>query len=180
MQGLDPTEPTKEALQEVICKVFSHLRLREAERLFLLLAFNISFDGHNLTPRRASGEIYFLHVFRQFICAAFLMSRHQVLSIKMLAAILLHGTVEDATKAGSTRLLAKTTIHLILQDEDVEYMVMCLTKKASPKEERRAYLKRVLSVDVWEVLELNPLTQTITSSPYRRCQRKSSWRKSLK
>lgn len=156
MNGLDPFEPTKEALHKKLLLACSLLRLSSTQNAFLEEAFDISYEGHKFAPRRASGEIYFMHVFRQFIHVVTLMHHFGVASVKILAAILLHDTVEDAEKGKSTPFIRKSEIHLRLHDNEVEYSVMSVTKKIHENESRHHYLERVIRSDSWQVLVIKP------------------------
>lgn len=156
MDELHPYEPTKAELLVVFKRALTYLRLDREEVRLLHVTFDISFDGHEFAPRRESGEIYFMHVFRQFILAIILMKRFKVVSFLLLAAILLHDTIEDAEKGKSTRFLAKANIHLRLNNDRLEYAVMCMTKKKHEGETRTEFLKRIIASEIWEVLVAKP------------------------
>lgn len=156
MRDLNPQKPNKEDLHFVFLQAVQLLHLNDKGRALLERAFEISYEGHKLAPVRASGEIYFMHVFRQFLYAVYLMCEHGVVSVEILAGTLLHDTVEDAKKGMSTPFIAKSQIHLLLNDS-IAYFVMCVTKKTHPiKEARDIFLKRIISCDAWQVLVMRP------------------------
>lgn len=131
-------------------KAISSIPFTQEEREAILTSFNISFEGHRLAPRRATGEIYFMHVFRQCMKMIRLMIRHGVHDANLLCIILLHDVVEDAEEGKTTDFMVRSQIHLLVND-DVVYGVMCMTKKKNI-ESRDDFLLRLLRVDVWQVL----------------------------
>jgi (p)ppGpp synthase/HD superfamily hydrolase len=156
MNGLDPFEPTKEALHKKLLLACALLGLSSEQIKNLEEAFDISYEGHKLAPRRASGEIYFMHVYRQFTHAVTLMHRYCVVSVEILQTILLHDTLEDAIKGKKTPFLMKSQIHLRLCNDKVECFVMCVSKKILKNESRDAFLIRVIRSEFWEVLVTKP------------------------
>ena len=156
MKGLHPLEPSKEDLLHVFEQALTLLPLTRKETVLLHTAFEISFEGHRLAPHRQSGEIYFMHVFRQFIRAVILMKKYRVVSVILLILILLHDTVEDAEEGHSTRFLAKSQIYLRLGNEYIVYSVMSTTKNKKEGETRVQFLLRIIRSDIWEVLVGKP------------------------
>jgi hypothetical protein len=173
IQGLHPHEPSKEHIFYVFMYALQLLPFTAKEIHLLITAFEISFEGHRLAPRRKSGEIYFIHVLRQVIRAVLLMKKHHVASMTLLAAIVLHDTVEDAEAGHSTRFLAKSQIHLRINNARIEYAVMCMTKKKKDGESRQKFLQRIISADVWEVLVAKPFDgndniMTLAAMPFEK------------
>jgi hypothetical protein len=156
MKGLHPLEPSKEDLLYVFEQALMLLPLTKKDIEQLHTAFEISFEGHRLAPRRESGEIYFMHVFRQFICAVLLMKKYRVVSVTLLILILLHDTVEDAVEGQSTIFLAKSQIHLRFNNDRIVYSVMSTTKRKKEGETRVQFLLRIIHSDIWEVLVAKP------------------------
>jgi (p)ppGpp synthase/HD superfamily hydrolase len=109
-------------------KAISSIPFTQEERGAILTSFNISFEGHRLAPRRATGEIYFMHVFRQCMKMIRLMIRHGVHDANLLCIILLHDVVEDAEEGKTSDFMVRSQIHLLVND-NVVYGVMCMTKK---------------------------------------------------
>lgn len=155
MCALPQIAPSQKQLRRILERSFDLFQnITEQEKDLIRTSFVLSYEGHDHAPRRASGEIYFMHVFRQYIEACLLMKRCRVFSHILLCLILLHDTVEDAEKGGSTPFIAKSQI-LLLINEEVAYLVMFLTKKKD-KESRDAFLKRVTEADRVEVLIAKP------------------------
>ncbi len=147
---MDTLTLEKRRLLERLEKAIVPLHFQEKEHRSIITAFNISFEGHRLAPRRATGEIYFMHVFRQFMKMTRLMIRHHVSSSDLLAAILLHDVVEDAEKGKTSDFMVRSQIHLQV-NRRIEYYVMCLTKRKNI-ESRGDYLRRIIGCEEWRVL----------------------------
>ena len=129
-----------------------HFTKKENQRFFT--AFEMSFEEHRNAPPRASGEIYFLHVFRQTVKMVRLMVRFRVKSVDLLSAILLHDTVENAEENKTTRFMVKSRMHFHTNTK-IEYFVMCLTKNKA-EETRDGYLIRLIQCGEWQPLVAKP------------------------
>jgi (p)ppGpp synthase/HD superfamily hydrolase len=164
------------AVKEILFKEFSaslkELPLTQEFRDQLDWAFSMSFDEHWETPNRASGEIYFMHIFRQVTRVSKLMVRYRVRStynvFLILATTLLHDTIEDAEKAKLIPFVVYSQI-LIAFGELVTYMVKSLTKNKE-RETRREYLLRVAAHEMWQVqfckiLDVADNIQTLAATP---------------
>jgi hypothetical protein len=158
----------KKRLLEHLENAISPLSFSANEKEDIRNAFTISFEGHRHAPRRATGEIYFMHVFRQCLEMIHLMKRFKVRSSDLLATILLHDVIEDAEKGQTTDFMMRSQIHLQVNDR-VVYYVMCMTKKKN-KESRVDFLRRLEVCDVWQVIvakhgDANDNIRTLAATP---------------
>lgn len=154
---------------ELLCKL---LPLSPGQLKQLRQAFMLSFDEHWKAPNRASGEIYFLHIFRQVMQMMRLMVHHKVTSSKniflVLMTILLHDCIEDAEKAQTTPFIVYSTIVMLFRDV-VAGLVQSITKNKQ-KETRSSYLLRLAEHPMWQ-LQLcklpdgNDNTKTLAATP---------------
>lgn len=151
---MDTLTLLKRRLLERLKKAIAPLKFSKEDYNTVIVAFDISFESHRFAPHRASGEIYFMHVFRQTIRMARLMKRYHVSSANLLAAILLHDAIEDAEKGKTSRFMVRSEIHLRVNDT-VVYYVLSLTKR-KPIDTREEYLIRITLSEVWEVLVAKP------------------------
>ncbi len=102
------------------------LQLTKKESRTFLNAFDLSFEEHRNAPCRASGEIYFMHIFRQLMKMISLMVRFQVKSIDLLVSILLHDAIENVKENGTTQFMVVSKITALF-NEKITYFVLCLT-----------------------------------------------------
>lgn len=154
---------------ELLCK---SLPLSSKQLGQLRQAFILSFDEHWKAPNRASGEIYFLHIFRQAMQMMRLMVHYKVTSSQniflVLITILLHDCIEDAKKAQTTPFIVYSTIVMLFHDV-VAGLVQSITKNKQ-KETRSSYLLRLAEHPMWQ-LQLcklpdgNDNTKTLAATP---------------
>lgn len=145
----------KSRLLERLKKAIEPLHLTIEQKLEIIESFDLSFESHRRAPRRATGEIYFMHVFRQAIRLIRLMIKYRVCSSDLICTVLLHDAIEDAEKGKTTRFMVKSQIHLRVNDH-VVYLVLCLTKRKNI-DTRDSYLVRLLKSELWEVYVAKPV-----------------------
>ncbi len=157
MRALHPVAPSQNSLRKILERsfaLFPETQCTEKAKDLIRTSFVLSYEGHKNAPNRASGEIYFMHVFRQYVHACLLMHKFGVFSYIILCVILLHDTVEDAKKGGSTPFIAKSQIVKLI-GKVIAYLVMWLTKKKDT-ESRDEFLERVIRCDRVEALIAKP------------------------
>lgn len=128
--------------------------LTEAEHRIIIQSFRISYETHRHAPHRKTGEIYFLHIFRQVLRAIHMMRDHEVVSAELICIIMLHDAVEDADKGKRTPFIVTSEIQLLVGDF-ITYCVLALTKKKDI-ESREDYLKRLSHCEAVLVLIAKP------------------------
>lgn len=146
---------TKSRLLKKLEKAIKPLHFTTVQKLEIIESFDLSFESHRLAPHRSTGEIYFMHVFRQAIRLIRLMIIYKVSSSDLICAVLLHDAIEDAEKGKTTPFMVKSQIHLRVNDR-VVYLVLCLTKKKGI-DTRVTYLVRILKSELWEVYVAKPV-----------------------
>jgi hypothetical protein len=151
---MDDLTRTKLRLLARAEKAVTPLQFTRKESKDFTKAFELSFEEHQNAPPRASGEIYFMHIFRQLMKMIRLMVRFRVKSVKLLITILLHDAIENVKENGTTQFMVVSKITNLL-DEEITYFVVCLTKNKE-KETRDSYLIRLTICDVWPPLVAKP------------------------
>ena len=145
---------TKHGLLGLLLDALSLLPLTDSEHRMVVSSFLISFDTHLHAPPRKTGEPYFSHIIRQILRVIQMMVWHEVVSAELICIILLHDTIEDATKGKTTPFMVTSNIQLLVGDF-ITSCVQILTKNKEI-ETREMYLLSVIASDVWLVLVAKP------------------------
>lgn len=148
MGTVDLVEPPKHVLEALL---MHRLELRKPSgrmRRRVHRAFDISFEGHQHAPLRASGEAYIFHILRGAFDIIEIMQEFELNDFEWLVNFILHDVVEDAPEAGRSRLLTHANIVMRMGFETAQE-VSYLSKRTVFGTKRENYTPDLLGCGYW-------------------------------
>ncbi len=158
MRGLNPLEPDPVMMWQTLDRELRFLRPTQAEREKVHTAFSMAFEHHKDAPLRDEKRAYIFHGWRATIRQIWLQYRLGLKDIRILIAILLHDTREDAKKVGRKPEDVDAEILEKFGEEsvsDVQYL-----GKMTEDETDDEFIIRLLSAGDWRVITARISEQT--------------------